>query len=615
MRNKNPLRLGGVLCTVPMLVCWICLAGTAWSTTPDEALLRMEERRRDIAQQMSQSTVIILVTKDDELQSLGTGFVVADGRVLTNAHVVDAGDTWYVAGEGLPPAKAQLINRSYSEEPGVADFALLRCSTPSISPLTFNTQVGRMDRVSAWGYPYMVTQFDKNMNAIEQGNFEGMPPLVYTEGVVSALVSGSKSTNIIHTAAIAGGNSGGPLSNRWGEVVGINTWGYKEEDEGAFINAALPADKLVAFLRSNGVEPQLSQRGSSPLQAARTPHLSAPSSPPVASDRPPAQGSRRSIIPVPKETPNSLPQGLSEEIQEAWRTASQGDAEAQALVGYAYYSGDGAPTDTATAVAWLQKSVAQGNANAEHLLGIVRVFETSYKDTNKGLALLRKAADADPDYASMLAMLYLDGEYMGVERNAELCAVYARRGAEAGDADAVGVLAFLTYFGIGVEQNEEKALELARQAEKEGNSLAQVVLGWIYYSGDIVPVSVSRALSYATDAAESDEAHGMGLLACMYYLGEDKLPPDREKAEGWAVRAAERCNVYGQYILGMLYKDQESEEKQVEAWAYLNMAARSHVSAEEERDALTKKLTPAQLGKAKALSAKWLEEFGLPPHM
>lgn len=608
MKNRNPLRLGAVLCTMTLLCC-ACLTGTALSTTSDEALSRMEERRRDIAERMGRSTVFILAVNDDSL-GMGTGFVVADGYVMTNAHVVDGTDTWYVANDELPPVEAQLVKQVYDESGG-ADFALLRIPA-SLPALSFNTQVDRMDRVSAWGYPLLVTKFDKAMEAIlEEGNFESMPPLVYTEGVVSTLVRGANSRSIIHTAAIAGGNSGGPLINSWGEVVGINTWGATEEDEGAFVNASLPADQIVAFLRSCGVEPQMSQRSSSPVQTALAPNRSAPSSPPSAEgSKPPPRG----IAPVAKGTPGSLPPGLSEDMQEMWRAASQGDAEAQTAVGYAYYSGEGAPQDTPTAVTWLQKAAAQDNNEANYLLGVVYIYEDAYKNVPTGLELLRKAADADPDYASTLAMLYLDGESVGVERDSELSASYAKRGAKAGDADAVAVLSFLTYFGVGAEQNEKEALQLARKAEKEENALALAVLGWMYYLGEVVPVDIPQALSYATDAAESEEAHAMGLLAFMYYYGEGKLQPDMEKAEGWAVRATELCNEYGQYVLGMIYKDHKSKQKQVEAWAYLDMSARYLVSAEEERDALTKKLSPAQLNTAKDLSAKWLNEFGLPPN-
>jgi len=229
----------------------------------DNRLSEYEERRRAVASLMEDATVWV-VGESAEGIAQGSGFFIGEGIIATNAHVVDAirrGGAIYVLNGKLPATRAQVVAKAYEPRRG-RDFALLRFSPPkgvALPALTFNLDAKRMDRVSAWGYPAMVTQFDKSTDQLERGDMRGLkaPPVVYTEGTINSIVSGQLGDALIHSAQIAGGNSGGPLVNSRGEIVGINTWGYTEEGEGAFVNAALPANTLAAFLTAHGVNPQL----------------------------------------------------------------------------------------------------------------------------------------------------------------------------------------------------------------------------------------------------------------------------------------------------------------------------------------------------------------------
>jgi V8-like Glu-specific endopeptidase len=241
----------------------------AWAASLETPMSGYEERRRATAALMEAATVWI-VAEDDDCISSGSGFLVGKGRVITNAHVVEGvgkRGSVYVLNEKIPITEARVLKAVHDETDddvlGGRDFALLKFTPPSgvdLPTLAFNLEVKRMDRVSAWGYPVMVTRFDKSTRALrDDGDASGLEPapVVYTEGAVSAIVSERMGSAIVHTAAIAGGNSGGPLVNGRGEVVGINTWGYKEEDEGAFLNISIMANDIVAFLLDNGIEPIL----------------------------------------------------------------------------------------------------------------------------------------------------------------------------------------------------------------------------------------------------------------------------------------------------------------------------------------------------------------------
>ena len=60
----------------------------------------------------------------------------------------------------------------------------------------------------------------------------------------------------MHTAQISQGNSGGPLVNKCGEVLGINTFLVAQDDD--VRNFSITAGELQNFLRQSGVQPVVS---------------------------------------------------------------------------------------------------------------------------------------------------------------------------------------------------------------------------------------------------------------------------------------------------------------------------------------------------------------------
>ena len=141
--------------------------------------------------------------------STGTGVILSqDGYIVTNAHVVAGGQAISVQLTDDREFPAQIIG---SDE--ITDLAVLYIETEDLIPAQFGDsealRVG--DTVVAIGDPLGV-------------EFRG----TYTDGIVSAInrnvsIDGRNMTLIQTNAALNSGNSGGPLINCYGQVIGINT--------------------------------------------------------------------------------------------------------------------------------------------------------------------------------------------------------------------------------------------------------------------------------------------------------------------------------------------------------------------------------------------------------
>lgn len=169
--------------------------------------------------------------------SSGTGFVAARlGIIMTNQHVIDKCQTITVhALEKHYPARIIAINKKL-------DIALLEVKALNLQPVTFqnNTALGEVVTVSGFPLPGILGE-----------------KLNITGGNISA-VSGVRDdpSRIQITAEIQPGNSGGPIFNKYGEVVGIVESKIKESfvlsESGSLpqnINFGVKAEYAVSVLK------------------------------------------------------------------------------------------------------------------------------------------------------------------------------------------------------------------------------------------------------------------------------------------------------------------------------------------------------------------------------
>jgi serine protease Do len=177
------------------------------SSTPDasDAELSLQE----IYQTVAPSVVSVTADAGRNTTSTGTGVIMdADGYIITSYHVVDSGGSITVLLYDDSVYAATLVAAD-----DLSDLAVLKIEAHDLTPAVFgdsdSLQVG--DTVVAIGDP-LGTELRGTM----------------TDGIISAInrnldVNGTQMTLIQTNAALNSGNSGGPLINCYGQVIGINT--------------------------------------------------------------------------------------------------------------------------------------------------------------------------------------------------------------------------------------------------------------------------------------------------------------------------------------------------------------------------------------------------------
>jgi S1-C subfamily serine protease len=216
----------------------------SWSA---EALLPVEEKTIEIYRKAVPSTVNVsnirlarnMFYGEVEMpQGAGSGFVYdSSGHIITNYHVVQGGSTFVITFHNDPKQyKAKIV--------GVApekDIAVLKLENgPSkLSPIVF----GSSKDLVVGQYSFAI------------GSPFGLD-YTLTTGVISALgrkidgIGGVKINDMIQTdAAINMGNSGGPLLDSHGRLIGMNTIIFSTSGSSAGLGFAVPADTIKVIVQ------------------------------------------------------------------------------------------------------------------------------------------------------------------------------------------------------------------------------------------------------------------------------------------------------------------------------------------------------------------------------
>ncbi|MDJ0993786.1 MAG: trypsin-like peptidase domain-containing protein [Dinoroseobacter sp.] len=228
---------------------------------------------------IEERTALVIAASPSDL-GVGTGFFIAPDLLVTNYHVIeDAGaDGIFVTNKQLGElSPAQVLSALGPLESAGGDFALLR--VPGASSPAFDilrpTESLRLQSVIAAGYPGDLLRTDAEFQELRRGDLGAVPELAVTDGSVSVeQTMAPRSTDVVvHSAPISTGNSGGPLIDTCGRVVGVNT--FVVQGPLRNLNFALASAELLDFLQAAGALPNVVSQPCRP-QVAR------PVAPPAA---------------------------------------------------------------------------------------------------------------------------------------------------------------------------------------------------------------------------------------------------------------------------------------------------------------------------------------------
>ncbi len=169
----------------------------------------------EIVTEVKPATVYIETT-----EGVGSGMIInAEGYILTNAHVVAD-----VSTAKVKLSDGQLYSAEVKGRDEIIDVAILKISGENFPFVKFGDSdaIVQGNNVFTLGFPF---------------GLEG--DVSFKEGTISRRISDGDVTFLETSAEIHPGNSGGPLVNHSGEVVGINSAGFGESIEGVTIGETI----------------------------------------------------------------------------------------------------------------------------------------------------------------------------------------------------------------------------------------------------------------------------------------------------------------------------------------------------------------------------------------
>lgn len=216
---------------------------------------------------------VMVIAQGQNGEESGTGFFISETLIVTNHHVVSQSGpntTVFVTSKALGGLReATIVATDGPLQSTGGDFALVEIADAAGTPLTIKVSATplTLQNVVASGYPGDVLDMDSAFAALTQGDTSAVPRLTVTDGIVNTEQTIPPGLRlVVHSAPIANGNSGGPLTDMCANVVGVNT--FVRTGELRNLNVAQASRNLVDFLDRAGVTVETTAEACAPMLSA-----------------------------------------------------------------------------------------------------------------------------------------------------------------------------------------------------------------------------------------------------------------------------------------------------------------------------------------------------------
>lgn len=384
----------------------------------------------------------------------GSGFfITTNGYFVTNYHVIKDADKI-----GLRDVQGKTYEAIVVKVDANNDLALLKVKGETFSALpVINSQtVKRGAHVITVGFPNI--------------DIQGKEPKL-SEGIISALSGIQDEPTVFQISVpIQQGNSGGPMVNMDGNVVGIIASKlsalYMLKNKGSVpenVNYAIKSNYLNELIQTDdGVSKSLLPPTKRP--AENLVELSERVEKAIAMVF--AVGKAVDVKELAVQCFRAAKDGnYADALNLCKQAAAQGNASAQQNLGLLYFNGKGTAQDFQEAAKWTRLAAVQGDALAQSFLGI----------------------------------MYFDGK--GVSQDYHEAEKWFRLAAAQGNGSAHFFIGAMYAQGLGMAQDYREAAKWYRLAAAQGSEGARINLSMMYILGRGVPKDFVRAYMWAVSSA------------------------------------------------------------------------------------------------------------------